>query len=262
MTRDQFDDLTDVYESFVDWPKRLAREGPFFRRLFADHGVARVVDVACGTGHHAALFHRWALQVEGADVSAGMIERAKHQFGEPPGLRFVERSFTAAVEPEGKADAVICIGNSLALADRRESARQALLAMLRAVRPGGLVVVQLLNLWALPDGPCQWQKCARISYAGREAIVIKGIHRSAQGGFVDAVVSAIEPPEMLVTQSVPLLGLSDQELLGWATSGGAAAVRLLGDYHRAPYDAPRSPDLIAVITRESSDTGRPIARVS
>ena len=33
--------------------------------------------------------------------------------------------------------------------------------MLAAVRPGGVLVVQLLNLWRLPDGPCVWQKCQR-----------------------------------------------------------------------------------------------------
>ena len=33
--------------------------------------------------------------------------------------------------------------------------------MFAAVRAGGLVVLHVLNLWRLPDGPCVWQKCRR-----------------------------------------------------------------------------------------------------
>ena len=35
-----FHDLTDVYEALVNWPQRLAREEPFYRRLFAAHQVS------------------------------------------------------------------------------------------------------------------------------------------------------------------------------------------------------------------------------
>ena len=29
-----FDDFADVYDAMIDWPKRLAHEEPFYRRLF------------------------------------------------------------------------------------------------------------------------------------------------------------------------------------------------------------------------------------
>ena len=75
-----FDDLTDVYEAMIDWPKRLANEGPFYRRCFERVGVRCVADVACGTGHHAAMFHSWNLRVEGSDLSPRMIEPAPEPF--------------------------------------------------------------------------------------------------------------------------------------------------------------------------------------
>ena len=111
-----FDDLADIYEAMIDWPKRLAHEGPFYRRLFDRLGVASVVDVACGTGHHAAMFHDWGLRVEGADLSPAMIERARQTFGEPPGLRWVVRGFDEPIAPAEPFDAAVCVGNSLALA--------------------------------------------------------------------------------------------------------------------------------------------------
>ena len=70
-----FDDLTDIYDAMIDWPKRLAHEGSFYRRVFEQHDVRSVVDVACGTGRHAAMFHSWGLRVEAADLSPAMIDR-------------------------------------------------------------------------------------------------------------------------------------------------------------------------------------------
>ena len=164
-----FQDLTDVYEAMIDWPKRLANEGPFYRRLFEQYGVRSVVDVACGTGRHAAMFHSWDLQVEGADLSPAMIDRARASFGEPAGLRWVVRGFDQPIAPESPFDAAVCVGNSLPLAPDMATVRQAIGEMLAAVRRGGLLVIHALNLWHLPDGPCVWQKCRRADSAARRS---------------------------------------------------------------------------------------------
>ncbi len=251
VTQPSFDDLTEVYESLVDWPRRLVRESPFYRRLFADHDVERVVDVACGTGHHAAMFHDWGLQVEGADMSPVMIDRARHMFGEPPGLRWSVRGFEVPNPDETLADAGICVGNSLALAVDQSSAQRAVREMMRSVRPGGIIIIHLLNLWSLPDGPCVWQKCNPIEQAGAAAIVIKGVHRSGSQGFVDLIVNSVSSPEILISQSVPLLGLTADQIDQWAHEAGAKSVQFHGDYQRASYEQESSSDLIAVI--ESAD---------
>ena len=111
-----FDDLTDVYEAMIDWDKRLGNEEPFYRDLFEQAGVHSVLDVACGTGRHAALFHSWGLHVEAADVSESMIGRARALFGEPPGLRWIVRGFQEPIPAGESFDVAICVGNSLALA--------------------------------------------------------------------------------------------------------------------------------------------------
>ncbi len=253
MTHQPFDDLTDAYESLVDWPRRLGREEPFYRRLFAKHNVKHVIDVACGTGHHATMFHDWGLQVSGSDVSPAMINHARHEFGERPGLTWTVRSFDASIDCETPADAVICVGNSLALAGDPHTARRAVREMLQAVRPGGIVILQVLNLWSLPDGPCVWQKCIRIPRAGGLAIVTKGVHRSNTDGYVDLVISSIDPPALLTTQSVPLLGLTAEQISLWAREAGSTKVQLLGDYQGTAYQQDLSPDLIVVIERGTAE---------
>jgi len=217
-----FEDLTDVYEALVDWPRRLAREEPFYRHWFERCHVRRVLDTACGTGQHAAMFHRWGLAVEGADVSAAMIERARSRYGEPHGLQWAVRSFDHPGSTNELFDAAICTGNSLALASDRPTVQRALQQMLDAVRPGGLVVVHLLNLWRLPDGPC-----------GRQ-------------GFVDLVVADLAAAPEMEAESVPLLGLEADELEQMVRAAGASRGEFFGGYQDEPYDRQTSVDLILV----------------
>lgn len=241
-----FDDLTEVYEALVDWPRRLAREEPFYRRWFQRCDVHRVLDTACGTGHHAAMFHRWGLTVQGADLSTAMIAQARDRYGEPPGLRWAVRSFDQPQGADEPFDAAICAGNSLALAPDRPTVQRALQQMLAAVRPAGLVVVHVLNLWRLPDGPCVWQKCQRVQRPPDEVLAVKGVHRNGQQGFVDLVVADLAAKPTILAESVPLLGFEADELAQAICAAGAADVECFGGYEDEPYDRQTSVDLILV----------------
>jgi len=246
MTATRFDDLTDVYEAMIDWPRRLEGEEPFYRELFEGLGAKSVLDTACGTGRHAAAFHSWGLHVEGADLSPAMIERAKESFGEPPGLRWAVRGFDEPAAADEPFDAAICVGNSLALAADEATAERAVGRMLEAVRPGGAIVLHVLNLWRLPEGPCLWQKCRRSRLPQGEALIVKGVSRCGRRGFVHLVVATLDAEPTLDTESVPFLGLEATELERMAHRGGAGAVRCYGDYQRRPYDRRESVDLILV----------------
>ncbi len=246
MTGNRLGDLADVYEAMVDWPKRLANEGPFYRRWFERVGVESLVDVACGTGHHAAMFHAWGLRVEGADLSAGMIERARAQFGEPAGLRWRVRGFDQPITRQEPLDAAICVGNSLALAPDVATVERALAEMAAAVRPDGLLVVHVLNLWRLADGPCMWQKCRRARLAQGEMLIVKGMHRCATRGYVDLVVTALDGNVQMQSESVPFLGLETAELERMVRSAGAREVQFFGGYQDQPYDRQQSVDLLMI----------------
>ncbi len=249
MNGNLFDDLTDVYEAMINWPKRLAHEEPFFHGLFEGAEVHNVVDTACGTGQHAAMFHDWGLRVEGADISGNMLQRARDLHGEPPGLRWVERGYDQPIEPAELFDAAICIGNSLALAPDHATAEQAIRQMLAAVRDGGVVVVHVLNIWRLPDGPCVWQKCRRAVIPDREVLIVKGVHRCGAQGYVEMVVAdAAGEPEMH-SESVPFLGFEAAELERMAIEGGATRVKFYGDYQNRPFTREKSVDLIVVANR-------------
>ncbi|MBI4578194.1 MAG: class I SAM-dependent methyltransferase [Planctomycetes bacterium] len=276
-TATTFDQHAAVYDLLIDWPRRLANEEPFYRRLFAEVGVRRLLDAACGTGRHAAMLHAWGLQVEAADVSPGMIAECRRQFGEPPGLRWVVRSFDQpwthdatsspldASRPSrvqgqladtgGPFDAVLCVGNSLALASDIDTMDRAMGRLIAALRPGGALIVQVLNLWSLPEATTIWQKCRRVAHAGGDHVLLKAVRRIGDRGHVDFVDLRLDGASAEPRyDAAEFLGIEVDDLVGAARSQGAARVDLFGSFKGEPYDRDRSPDLIVVCRREIAPT--------
>ncbi len=212
-------------------------------------GLLRLLDAACGTGRHAEMFHRWGLQVEAADVSAEMIEYARRRLGEPAGLRWVLRGFEEPVESDQPFDLAICVGNSLSLAPNLQTAQQAIERLLDALRPGGFLLIHVLNLGRLPDGTTVWQKCQRSRLTSGEALIIKGVRRCGQRGAVELLVVGLPQAELLHAESATLLGLTAEWLQSAAQRAGASAVELYGGYDRQPYHPQQSVDLLMVAAK-------------
>ncbi|HOB74427.1 MAG TPA: class I SAM-dependent methyltransferase [Phycisphaerae bacterium] len=250
MRNQAFDDFSDAYEAMIDWPRRLAHEEGFYRRLFDEVRARSVLDVACGTGRHAAMFHSWGLTVEGADISPAMIERCRERFGESQTLRWVVRGFDQPHPEPASFDVAICVGNSLALAGDEAAVAAALRQMLAAVRPGGRVLIHVLNLWRLPDGPAQWQKCVRASLPEGESLIVKGVHRAGSTGYVNMIVARLDLSEpRMRTECVPFVGLEAAGLEAMLGCAGATRIETYGAWHMQPYDREQSPDLIMVATK-------------
>ncbi|MCL2648255.1 MAG: methyltransferase domain-containing protein [Phycisphaerales bacterium] len=245
-----FEQFAEAYEAIIDWPRRLANEAPFYQRLFAQvggGGSKRMLDVACGTGHHAAMFHGWGMVVEAADVSEAMIRQARERFGSPVGLEWMVRGFDVVWprEKRGRFDAVVCVGNSLALAGDRAVVQKAMENMLAALRSGGVAVVQVLNVRALPEGAMQWQKSKLVTLKGGPRVVVKGVHRVGDNGYVELLV--IDPATgKMQADTARFLGLSAHELEEMARMAGATSVRFCGNYQEAAYCETTSTDLILV----------------
>lgn len=246
MAGQAFSDLVDAYDAMIDWPKRLAAEEPFYRWLFEQAGARHVLDAACGTGRHAAMFHSWGLRVEGADLSDQMIQRCRREFGESETLHWFVRGFDQPTGQPGRFDVAVCTGNSLALAPDAATAQRAVGQLIEAVRPGGAIVLHVVNLWRMQDGPAIWQKCKRAHLPRSESLIVKGMHRCGDRGYVDIVVTTLQAEPAMQTESVPFLGLQAEQLHQWASTAGAQRIEIFGDYKRSPYQRSQSQDLIVV----------------
>lgn len=245
VTTSPFDRIAAVYDRLVDWPIRLAREGPFFRDLFERYRVRRVLDAACGTGRHAAMFHSWGMDVVGTDVSPVMLAECARLHGTDVRLNWRKCSFTEPVSSEQPFDAVVCLGNSLGLTGNAGGMETAVRLLTSSLRPGGVGVIQLLNLHAIPEGPTRWQKVQRYDENGHSTVLLKGVHRVADRGFVDLVELCL--PDQGVewqTQSASFWGVTAPELCRMIGTWGGEVDGVYGTHGRDSFDEARSSDLI------------------
>ena len=182
-----------LYERLVDWPRRLQRETPFYRRLFDARRSRRLLDCACGLGHHAALFADWGLDVTGADISPAMIARPADAHPPRPHLRWTVASFAGLPFRDGAFDMVVCVGNSLAMPASLSAVADALAEMARVLAPGGLMILHILNAWSRPDGVVEVQKILPIDLAGRRALLVKQFCR--HGRFAAITLLQLAPAD-------------------------------------------------------------------
>jgi SAM-dependent methyltransferase len=251
---DLFDNRSELYDQMVDWPRRLANEAPFYRKLFDQHGVRRLLDCACGTGHHAAMFAQWGLSVVGTDLSETMIARCQEQHGQHSRLRWLARSFENLQDLGEPFDAVICVGNSLALAGAEQTCRNALRSMMRALRSGGLLMIHVLNFWSLRSGSILVQKFLPLQQAGHEGLLLKLFHRVGSRGHVETfALSRSDAAGSWTMQhhSSELVGLSAAWFRHRLSNLGCSQIEFWGDYHLVAYRARRSPDLIVTGLKET-----------
>jgi SAM-dependent methyltransferase len=132
------------------YSQHVERVWPGMVRLLRDARLAagaRVLDVGCGSGLLARRLREAGFTVRGVDASPAMIELARAYegaadfevvrlpTGRPPG--------SEAGLPE--ADAVVSTGHVLNYLDTRDELLQALGELARAVRPGGVLAIDLMT---------------------------------------------------------------------------------------------------------------------
>ena len=189
------------------------------------------------------------------------------------------RAFDEPITPTEPFDVAVCVGNSLALAPDMATVDRAIRQMLAAVRSGGAIVIHVLNLWHLPDGPCVWQKCLRAMLPGgadipvclessipagrqeclphgknqeclphgeNQVLILKGVHRCDTRGYVELIVADPAGGTILQSESTPFLGLDASDLERLARHAGATTIAFHGGYHDQPYDRQESVDLLMV----------------
>lgn len=148
------------YDEFVNWDKRLANEGPFFRDLFEREGVSRVIDVGAGSARHSIMFASWGLEVVAVDPDESMLAQAHANAQRFAGdIAAAGGSLTIVQGGFGElhrlgiaaADAVTCTGNALPHVEGRDGLTETLADFASVLVPGGVLVLHLLNHERLLD---------------------------------------------------------------------------------------------------------------
>ncbi len=251
---DLWDTLSEEYDRFVDWQQRLAGEMPFLESALTSAGARRVLDAACGTGHHALALAAKGYQAVGVDISAGMIHQARENARRAGAEVVFHQAPLGSLHQTivGPFDAVLCLGNSLPSLLSADALHEALVDVARLLVPGGLLIVQNLNydrLWPRQDrflplvthrqGEEEWLFWRVLDFHQRTLTFNMIIFHKREGEWEYRVGS---------TELRPIFEHDlEQQLL----RAGFSAVELYGDYAGHAYERGTSGDLILVAHRQA-----------
>ena len=135
-------ELYDAIYAFKDYAREAASVHEVIERTRRSAGRS-LLDVACGTGLHAAAFRTW-YEVEGVELSDGMLAVARGRLPASTVHRGDMRDFALA----RRFDAVTCLFSSIGYVRTVDGMRRAVRNMARHLAPGGVLVVEP---WFFPD---------------------------------------------------------------------------------------------------------------
>lgn len=148
MTAATYSGLHARYYDIVYGDKPYRKEATFVDSLLRELGIARgrVLDVACGTGRHAAEFARLGWNVTGVDLSDSLLEHARLN---APSAQFFRQDMRSLDVPGRPFDAVTCLFDSIGYPLDDEGVEATLRLARHHLRSDGALVVEFLHAPAL-----------------------------------------------------------------------------------------------------------------
>ena len=143
------------WDELIDWQRRAGAENSFFQNILREHGVERVLDIACGTGYHSITLKADGFDVTAADGAPNMLTQTRdnaQRLGVED-LRVVEAEWTRLGEyfAGEQFDAVICLGNAFThLFDETDRIR-ALSEVYQLINKDGIAIIDQRNYDAILD---------------------------------------------------------------------------------------------------------------
>jgi SAM-dependent methyltransferase len=168
-----FDKSTQYYDRIYAW-KDYQGECAQLTTIIGEHlrsGADRLLDVACGTGHHLA-YLKESFDVEGLDLSSDLLQIAENR---NPGVPFHQGDMLDFALDQ-RFDVITNLFSSIGYTRTIDNLNKAIASMARHLAPGGVLIVEP---WFTPE---QWSagtvhalyvddpelKIARINLSGAE----------------------------------------------------------------------------------------------
>jgi SAM-dependent methyltransferase len=159
-------------------PEAVAAAPGEVRFLWRALGLAkgsRVLDVACGTGRHAVRLARRGASVLGVDVTPAYLAEARRAARGLPNARFL-RADMRRVSRRAEFDAAINLWTSFGYFEDPADDLKTLRAVARALKPGGLFLIDILDYEAAKrlGRTKHWMRRADGAYVLEEALFLGG----------------------------------------------------------------------------------------
>lgn len=235
--------LSGNYDSMTRFSARFTEERETLGKWVKGHSIRTALDAACGTGLHALALAGLGVESEGVDNSPAMLERAREN-----ALRLgLTARFTLApmqrlpARLRNSRDALFCLGNSLPHLLTPADLGKAMTGFHRVLRPGGLLLVQVLNY-------------ARILKEKRRIVNVTRDGKLEFVRFYDFLEKRVRFNVLTITEEGgrPVPSLVGMELVPWRKQdlvpalekAGFIDIRIHGDLKASPFDSMESPNLV------------------
>ncbi len=244
-----YDQLAPDYDQMTGFEARFVREGPPFKAVVEEHGIVTALDAGCGTGFHSLLLARLGVSVTAVDLSPVMLEKlSAHAAGEGLSIATVSASFQQ-LQPclTTSFDGVFCMGNALAHLLTADDLRLALNNFSALLKPGGILVLQLLNferilaqrpriLSVKTDGANVYTRY----YEYEDSLIRFNMAKSTEGNE--------QPDDVITTTLRPAMWKELSLLLG---ETGFESIKCFGSIAMTEYAPATSQDLVVLASRKS-----------
>jgi len=248
-----YDGLAGKYDQMIRWKSRLERETPFLQNLFTEKRIRKVVDLACGSGHHCKLFHKWGCEVIGIDPSEELLKIAKEGLSEEDeSIRFIKADFQNFNEYiDTEVDAVFCLGNSLPHILSIEDMKTALGNVNKILKPGGVFVFQNRNYDKLLGSKDRFQFPTTFRAADNEEIFFRfNDFENTNIRFNIVHFTRVGDRWIHEVFSTKLMPWQYEDFSAMITEIGFAGQHYYGDFTGTPFDPDSSTDLVGLVRKQ------------
>lgn len=256
-----YEQFSEDYDRFVNWEERLAAEMPFLLRQLTQvtgQGPTRLLDAACGSGRHAIALAQQGFQVAAADVSAGMIARARQNAalaGVAVTFEIAGFGQLAARFGRGEFDGLLCLGNSLPHLLNPAALLETLQDFAACLRPGGLLVTQMRNFDRVLAERQRWMPLQTYHRGEDERLYVR-FYDFLPSGLIDFNILVLRREGasgwMQTALSTPLRPILYEELSHALAQSGFEGVVAYGDMRGEPFNPLQSGDLVVTARRRAA----------
>lgn len=163
VTESFFDIYAHEYDYLTDEKSRIKYHETEVKSIIERFQPEMVLDAGCATGLTSWLFAWNGINTTGLDRSGKMLSVARGKYenrGFP--LKFKYGHFERIpAKMYRKFDLVVCLANSISGVKTQSGLRQALRNFYQVLKPGGYLIIQVLNILAYEEGKLNPVKATR-----------------------------------------------------------------------------------------------------